>query len=141
MKIDKIYLNQNFTTQEEVFRFLSEELKQIGIVDESETYFKALNKREAESTTGLVDGFAIPHGKSEDIKDAAIIYIRNQQGIEWNSLDGSLITDIFALAIPAKGDSNHLDSLIAISTQLMDSKICAKLRATQDENEISAIFM
>lgn len=113
---------------------------EIGIIEDKGTYLEALLERESQSSTGLVDGFAIPHGKSNNIKDAAVIYIRNQEGIEWNSLDGSLITDIFALAIPLQAQGNHLDTLIAISTQLMDPSICQRLRNASIEEEINEIF-
>lgn len=140
MKINDIILNQEFSTQQEVFDFLGKKMEELGVVNQADDYVQALKNREEQSTTGLVDGFAIPHGKSSLIQDAAIVYIRNRQGIEWNSLDGSLITDIFALAIPENSDSNHLDSLIAISTQLMDSDVCQKLRDTQDVDMIRGIF-
>lgn len=140
MKIDKIYLNQSFQSQEEVFSFLDSVMLEIGIIENKGTYLEALHERESQSTTGLVDGFAIPHGKSNNIKDAAVIYIRNQEGIEWNSLDGSAITDIFALAIPLQAQGNHLDTLIAISTQLMDPSICQRLRNASLEEEINEIF-
>ena len=140
MKINKIILDQEFKSKDEVFQFLDQQMQELSIVDAQNTYYNALLEREEQSSTGLVDGFAIPHGKSSKIKDAAIVYIRNNTGIEWNSLDGSLITDIFALAIPDNGQSNHLDTLIAISTQLMDAQICKKLRDTSDINEIEKIF-
>lgn len=140
MKLDKIYLDQNFGSKEEVFNFLNDVMMEIGIVDDGNTYIEALKTREAQSSTGLVDGFAIPHGKSENIKDAAVIYIRNQNGIEWGSLDGSLITDIFALAIPDGNNGDHLDTLIAISTQLMNPDICQRLRNASSPDEITSIF-
>lgn len=138
MKINKIILDQNLNNQEEMFEFLSEQMEELGIVEDRKDYLKALHVREEESTTGLVDGFAIPHGKSSHIKESAIIYVRNKKGIEWNSLDGSLITDIFSLAIPESG--NHLDDLIAISSSLMNPDVCLKLRQTNSEDEIKDIF-
>ncbi len=140
MKIDKIFLDLTFNSKDEVFHFLSEQMKESGIVEQTQDYYDALLKREAESTTGLVDGFAIPHGKSTNIKDAAIIYIRNTKGIDWNSLDGSLVTDIFALAIPENGAANHLDTLIAISTKLMDQEVCRQLRKAENEEQVKSIF-
>lgn len=140
MNIDRIFLAQEFNNKDEVFQFLAKQLQELGIVADSKMYIDALYEREAQGSTGLVDGFAIPHGKSENINDAAIIYIRNQKALEWESLDGNPITDIFALAIPENGNHNHLDSLIAISTKLMDPNVCQQLRASQNEEEIKNIF-
>lgn len=140
MNIDRIFLNENFQTKDEVFHFLAKEMASLKIVDDSKKYLEALRQREEQSSTGLVDGFAIPHGKSDSIKKAAIIYIRNCSGIEWDSLDGSLVTDIFALAIPQNDDNVHLDSLIYLSTKLMDPDICQRLRLATDKEDIIKIF-
>lgn len=140
MKINQIYLNQNLETQEEIFEFLSHAMYELKIVDDPVIYLNALHDRESQSSTGLVDGFAIPHGKSDEIKKAAVIYLRNIKGLEWESLDGSLVTDIFALAIPSSAENEQLDTLIALSTQLMDPMVCQKLRLTEDKIEILNIF-
>lgn len=139
MKINKVLLHQELQTQEEAFHFLANIMKEEGIVSDATSYKKALEDREVQGTTGLVDGFAIPHGKCSEVKEAAVVYVRNKTGIEWNSLDGSRITDIFALAIP-EDEGEHLESLIAISTQLMDPDQCNKLRSLTNEDEIKVIF-
>lgn len=139
MKINKVVLGQELQTQQETFCFLAHQMYLAGIINDEKTYIEALQERERQGTTGLIDGFAIPHGKSSTVKEAGAIYVRNINGIEWNSLDESKITDIFALAIPQDGDE-HLASLIDISTQLMDPKQCEKLRLSMDEDEIKAIF-
>lgn len=139
MKINKVILNQNLKSQTEVFKFVADALLEDGLIDDANKYVASLEEREQQGTTGMIDGIAIPHGKSEAVKDSAVVYIRNNTGIEWNSLDGSLITDIFALAIPAEGEA-HLDSLIAISTNLMEPEQCAKLRSLDDEEAIKNIF-
>lgn len=139
MKINKVVLGQELQTQQEAFHFLAHQMYLTGIIDDEASYVEALQDRENQGTTGLIDGFAIPHGKCSAVKEAGAIYVRNINGIEWNSLDESKITDIFALAIPQDGDE-HLAALIDISTQLMDSKQCEKLRLTMDKDEIKAIF-
>ncbi len=140
MNIEKIFLNQQFQNQKEVFQFLGTEMKMLAVVSDEKKFISAVEERESQSTTGLVNGFAIPHGKSSSIEKAMVIYIRNEQGIEWNSLDGSLVTDIFALAIPEAASEEHLNTLISISTNLMDDSVCERLRKTNSEDEIRAIF-
>lgn len=140
MKIDKIFLDKDFKTKKEVFLFLGEVLQSIEVVDNKDVYIQAIYEREEVISTGLMNGFALPHGKNQLIKRPAVIYLRNHTGIEWGSLDESLITDIFALAIPTEGATNHLDSLIEISTQLVDDDVCEKLRLSNNEEEIQRIF-
>lgn len=139
MKINKVLLNQNLQSKVEVFSFVADELYAEGLIDDKLAYIASLEEREVQGTTGLIDGFAIPHGKCDAVKESAVVYIRNTSGIEWESLDGSLITDIFALAIPNTGEA-HLDSLIAISSNLMEPEQCAKLRSLQNEEDIKNIF-
>lgn len=139
MEINKIVLDQNLGSQAEAFKVVANAFLEAGIIDDVDAYIAALEKREAEGTTGLIDGFAIPHGKAPTVKDGGVVYVRNNSGIEWNSLDGSPITDIFGLAIPDNGGS-HLDTLVAISTKLMDPEVCASLRAANNEDEINEIF-
>lgn len=140
MKLDRVVLNQNFISKEEALEFISVQMHELGVVDQAADFLDALHKREAEGTTGLMDGFAIPHGKDVKVKDAAVVYLRNQNGIDWETLDGSRVTDIFALAIPQDGSDEHLDNLIAISTSLMDEEVCERLRAAGNEKEILEIF-
>ena len=139
MKINKVVLNQEISSQKEAFTKIAQFFLEEGIIKDVDSYIAALETREAQGTTGLVDGFAIPHGKDASVVSAGVVYIRNKQGIEWNSLDGSLVTDIFALAIP-ETDGNHLDTLIAISSNLMEETQCAKLRLLNDEEAIKVIF-
>lgn len=140
MKIDRVLLNTEFSKKEEVLSFISSQMEELGVVERKEDFLEALHEREAQGTTGLTDGFAIPHGKAVKVKSAAVVYIRNTNEIQWETLDGSQVKDIFALAIPQDGSDEHLDNLIAISTSLMDEDVCVRLREAESEEEIKAIF-
>ena len=69
-----------------------------------------------------------------------MVYVINRTGVEWETLDGTKVTDRFALAIPTDGSDEHLDNLIAISTSLMDEDVCERLRAATDEVEVRKLF-
>lgn len=140
MKIDRVLLNTEFSKKEEVLSFISSQMEELGVVERKEDFLEALHEREAQGTTGLTDGVAIPHGKAVKVKSAAVVYVRNTNEIQWETLDGSQVKDIFALAIPQDGSDEHLDNLIAISTSLMDEDVCARLREAESEEEIKAIF-
>lgn len=140
MKLDRVLLNTELETKEEVLSYISAQMEEIGIVDRREDFLEALHERETQGMTGLTDGFAIPHGKDARVKAAAVVYVRNKTGVEWETLDETLVTDIFALAIPQDGSNEHLDNLIAISTSLMDEEICERLRAAGNEEEVRGIF-
>lgn len=140
MKLDRVLLNTECSNKEEVLLYISTQMEELGIVDKREDFLKALHERESQGMTGLTDGFAIPHGKDAMVKAAAVVYVRNRAGVEWETLDGTKVTDIFALAIPQDGSDEHLDNLIAISTSLMDEDVCTKLRAAGNEEEVRKIF-
>lgn len=135
MKIDKIILNANVDTIDELFSLVAKTLKNEGKIKDELKFIDALNKRESQSTTGMIDEIAIPHGQSDTVLESTVLYIRNQKGIEWESLDGSKVKHIFALAIK-EGDGNHLDNLIAISSNLMDQDQRDILKRLDSEDDI-----
>ena len=140
MRLNRVVLDTTFSDKEEALEFISLQMEELGIVEKKEHFLEALKERESLGATGLTDGFAIPHGKDARIRDAAVVYVRNAGGIAWETLDDSLVTDMFALAIPEDGSNAHLDDLIAISTSLMDEEVCEKLRAAKNEDEVKNIF-
>lgn len=139
MRIDKVILDSDVESIEEMFDYIANILFKEGKISNREIFVEALEEREAQSTTGLIDEIAIPHGQSDVVLQSSIIYVRNNSGIEWESLDGSKIKHVFALAIH-EDEKEHLDNLISISSRLMDQEQRDLLRSLETEEEIIAYF-
>ena len=138
LKENQVLVNQNFKTQDEVFEFLAKQAVTIGIANDGSAVLKDLKKREAEGSTGMIDGFAIPHAKSAAIMTPSILIIKLNAGIEWHSLDGQLITTLISLLIPEKETGRgHLQLLSKVATLLMKEDFKQQLNALNDSAEIA----
>ena len=77
-----VFVNQNLESREALLRFVSDKAAEFGITDNADAVYDAFMAREAMGETGMTDGFAVPHAKSDDIKDAAVIVVKNDHAIE-----------------------------------------------------------
>lgn len=118
-----IQLNATSSSQTGVFQTIAELAKANGITTSVDEMVKGLQERETQSTTGFQDGFAIPHTQSEVVVKPAIVIVRTETGIEWESFDGEPAFFFLALLIPKKeAGTTHLQALSALSRVLMDDE-------------------
>lgn len=136
-----VFLHQTFNTRDEMFDFLAEKTIQRGIATHKEEIKEKLVARELEGTTGMMDGFAMPHAKSSNINKASLIIVKNEKGIAWDSLDGQPITFIIGLFIPEhqKGTA-HLQLLSSVAKMLMIPAVIDQLKAANSQAEIVSII-
>ncbi len=103
-----------------------------AIVDE-DVFTQAVLAREAEFTTGLGDGIAIPHGKSSAVARPAVAFGRSPHGVDWHSPDGTLATLVFLIAVPeAQAGDAHLRILAMLARKLVHEDFRARLIAAPD---------
>ncbi|GAA3019833.1 fructose PTS transporter subunit IIA [Tetragenococcus solitarius] len=141
IKEENIFLNQDLTTRDEVFEFLAEQAVKAGIATDEKAVYQKFNEREQESTTGMMDGFAIPHAKDELIKEAEVIIVYPHAGIEWNSMDGSLSKYIIALFVPdTEAGTTHLSLLSTLARLLMKADVTDKLKNATSASEIADVL-
>lgn len=136
-----IFIDLDLRTQKEVFEFLAElSVKQHFSVNQ-DAVFRGLNERENEGTTGMMDGFAIPHAKSDCIIYPAVVVIKLSKGIEWHSMDGQAIQFIFALFIPAaKRGAAHLKLLSQVAKMLMKKDFKDAFIASHSKAEVASLI-
>ncbi|ARU91277.1 PTS system fructose-specific IIA component [Spiroplasma clarkii] len=132
-----MFLEDDSKNLNDLFKNYAKIAAEQGIVNDQKSLIKAFKCREAESSTGFEDGFAIPHARAACVLKPAIFFIKNQHGLEWESIDGQSIKYIIMLLVPeVSGD--YLDILSNIATNLMDQKIREKLKTSSDHQEIFA---
>ncbi|MDO4670645.1 MAG: fructose PTS transporter subunit IIA [Aerococcus sp.] len=142
-KIDKnmILVGQELQEQKDVFEFLGKEAVIKGLASDEVAVTQALWARESESTTGMLDGFAIPHAKSDRIIQTGIIIVKNNIPIEWKAMDGQPINFIIALFIPKDNQGEeHLKTLATISRLLMKKTVKSALQHATTAEEIAETF-
>lgn len=118
---ENIYLNEDLHNKEEILEFIAEKAYHLGITDDKEALLKDLWKREGEYSTGIQDGFAIPHSKSKHVKKPSILYIKSNNAVEWETLDESDVRYVFTLLAPEENKDNiHLQMLSKLATCLLE---------------------
>ena len=95
-----VFVNQNLESREALLRFVSDKAAEFGVTDNADAVYDAFMAREAMGETGMTDGFAVPHAKSDDIKDAAVIVVKNATPLEWPSFDEKPVDVAIALLVP-----------------------------------------
>lgn len=142
VKPNQVLLDVDCTTKEEVLALLSAKALELGITDDEAAVKAAFDAREAEGTTGMMDGFAVPHAKTAAIKDAAVIVVRFAAPIaDWESIDGSEITVGIALLVPeAEAGSTHITLLAQIARALMDEEFRNVIRTATEPSQISELI-
>ena len=112
---------------------------QSGKIRDKEEYRRQVYAREEESTTGIGEGIAIPHGKGDCVISPGLAAMVVKDGVEFDSLDGEPVTLIFLIAAPNTKDNVHLDVLSKLSVLLMDEEFCKNLRAARTVDEFLEI--
>ena len=109
-------------------------------INDKEAYRKQVYAREEESTTGIGEGIAIPHGKCDAVTKPGLAAMVVKDGVDFNSLDGEPVTLMFLIAAPNTEDNVHLEVLSKLSMMLMDEQFTEALRnATSAEEFLSII--
>ena len=98
-----------------------------GKINDEEGYRKQVYAREEESTTGIGEGIAIPHGKCDAVDRPGLAAMVVKDGVEFDSLDGEPVTLMFLIAAPNTEDNVHLDVLSKLSMMLMDEEFTSNL--------------
>lgn len=116
-----IETNLSGETQEEIIDELIDKLDAAHVLESKQVYKDAIMAREAEGTTGLGMGIAIPHGKSSTVKEPTVAFGLKPNGVDWQSLDGTPAQLIFIIAVPEeRAGDDHLKILQMLSRKLMD---------------------
>jgi fructose PTS system EIIA component len=141
IKENHIFLNQQLQTQEDVFHFLAKKSTELEVAQDAQEVFNKLNEREQEGTTGMMNGFAIPHAKAVTIQQAAIIIVTLDQGVEWQSLDNQLTEFVIALFIPdAEAGTTHLKLLSSVARLLLREEVTSGLKQASSPAEIATLL-
>lgn len=110
-----------------------------GKINDEEAYRKQVYLREEESTTGIGEGIAIPHGKCDAVTKPGLAAMVVKDGVDFDSLDGEPVHLIFLIAAPNTEDNVHLDVLSKLSMLLMDEDFVANLKNASTVEEFLQI--
>lgn len=111
-----------------------------GKINDTEGYRRQVFAREEESTTGVGEGIAIPHGKCAAVNRPGLAAMVIKDGVDFESLDGEPVTLLFLIAAPDTKDNVHLDVLSKLSMMLMDEGFTKNLRNASTAEEFLEII-
>lgn len=139
VKVENVFVAENFASRDEALSFVSNQAVKAGVADDADAVMNAFLAREAEGTTGMMEGFAIPHAKSDAINEAAVIVVKDDSGvIGWDTMDGAPVNVAIALLIPgAQAGTTHLKILSKVAEALMDEGFRATVKGSSDAAEIA----
>ena len=139
VKVENVFVAENFASRDEALSFVSNQAVKAGVADDADAVMNAFLAREAEGSTGMMEGFAIPHAKSDAITDAAVIVVKDDSGVTgWDTMDGAPVNVAIALLIPgAQAGTTHLKILSKVAEALMDEDFRATVKGSTDAAEIA----
>ena len=139
VRAGNVFVGQSLDTREDMLRFISEKAAELGITDDAGAVYDAFVAREEMGETGMTDGFAVPHAKSDAIKEAAVIVVKNDHAIEWPSFDDKPIDIAISLLVPdGEAGTMHIRLLSKTAVLLMKDEFKALVRGTDDAAAIAA---
>ena len=132
-----IFLDVDVNTKEEMLEFIAKKAVEVGISTDEKKLLEDLLARENEVSTGLQDGFAIPHSRSTSILEPSIMYFKTNKTLEWGSLDDSEVNCIFSLLVPAENENNmHMQMLSKLATCLIEEDFRDYVKNANDVQDI-----
>ncbi len=143
MIIDRslIKLDLAAANQDEAIRMLAEAAFAAGRIGNLNEFCSKVKAREAVASTDMGFGIAVPHGKTDCVKDAFVVFGRLQNPIVWNQEAGSEINMIFMLGSPETSESNiHLVILAQLARHLMDEDYLEAMKTAETEEELLHYF-
>ena len=139
VKVENVFVAEDFASRDEALSFVSNQAVKAGIAGDADAVMNAFLAREAEGTTGMMEGFAIPHAKSDAITEAAVIVVKDESGVTgWDTMDGAPVNVAIALLIPgAQAGTTHLKILSKVAEALMDEDFRGTVKGSTDAAEIA----
>ena len=133
-------LDLQATTKEAAIDEMINSLVDNGVVADFDIFKAGIMAREAQTSTGLGDGIAMPHSKNAAVKEATVLFAKSNKGVDYESLDGQSTDLFFMIAAPEGANDTHLAALAELSKYLMQDGFADRLRKVTSPDEVIAAF-
>ena len=133
-------LDLQATTKEAAIDEMINSLVDNGVVADFDVFKAGIMAREAQTSTGLGDGIAMPHSKNAAVKEATVLFAKSNKGVDYESLDGQPTDLFFMIAAPEGANDTHLAALAELSKYLMQDGFADRLRKVTSPDEVIAAF-
>ena len=140
LKKDTVIIDLAATSKAAAIDEMTKKLDVAGRLNSLDGFREAILKRESQSTTGIGEGIAIPHAKTDAVKTPSILFAKSAKGVDYESLDGQPAHLLFMIAASAGANNEHLETLSRLSSLLMDAKFREDLLAAKTPEEVITII-
>lgn len=142
VKASNVFCDQKVDDRDAALKFISDNAVAAGIADDADALLAAFLKREEEGTTGMVDGFAIPHAKTDAVKQASVMVLKAPEGVPgWDTMDEAPVTCAIALLVPeAEAGTSHLQILSKVAMALTDDDFRAACKDATDPAAVASLI-
>lgn len=137
---ENVCLNLKANTKDEVIREMIAMLYENKVIENQEVFLKEIYEREKEGITGIGDGIAIPHGRSNTVKKNVIAIGRVEKGVAWETFDSLPVHCIIMFAIRDVDMSQHIMLLSHIAELLLDKEVINVLHHADTVKEIMEVL-
>ena len=131
-----IKMDMQTSEKEDILKEMVDLLAEVKDIGDKKTILKALIDRENLGSTGIGQGIAIPHGKTDKVKDIVAVLGISKKGVNFDALDGEPVYLFFLLVAPKENPGPHLKALAQISRLLRDSFFCELIKRCQTPDEV-----
>ncbi|OJF97022.1 fructose-specific PTS transporter subunit EIIC [Alkalibacterium sp. 20] len=140
LKKELMIMDLKARTKESAIDEMIKRLVDEGAVNDFDTFKEGIMEREAQTSTGLGDGIAMPHSKNKAVAKPAVLFAKSSSGVNYNALDGEPVEIFFMIAAPEGGDNVHLEVLASLARKLVDDEVVQALKTTQTPEDVQTIF-
>lgn len=137
---DTMIMDLKAVTKEAAIDELIASLAASGRINDPVLFKEMILKREAESSTGIGGGIAMPHAKTKAVNQPTVVFAKSSKGVEFEALDGEAAYVFFMIAAPEGAGNTHLRTLAALSRLLIDAEFIGKLMDTKTPEEVTELF-
>lgn len=135
LSIDSIEIGSSYKDKDELLKNAVKLMCRSGIINNEKEYLNSVLKREKESTTGVGNGIAIPHGRCKAVDKAGLAAIVLNKPVEYEALDNKPVELLFLIAAPEDKGNVHLEILSKLAMMLMDQEFTFKLKNSRTAEE------
>lgn len=137
---DVMIMDLQATTKQAAIEEMVDKMYAGGRITDREMYKQGILDREAQTSTGLGDGIAMPHAKNKAVKEATVLFAKSSNGVDYESLDGQPTYLFFMIAAPEGANDTHLQALAALSRLLVNPDFVAQLKKADSPEEVQELF-
>ena len=140
LSIDSIEIGSSYKDKDELLKNAVKLMCRSGIINNEKEYLNSILEREKESTTGVGNGIAIPHGRCKAVDKAGLAAIVLNKPVEYEALDNKPVELLFLIAAPEDKGNVHLEILSKLAMMLMDQEFTFKLKNSRTAEEFIRVI-